>query len=174
VSETAVNKSLNDLSATEVIDLLGLEYLDGEGVWIKLLWRTPEANAIYGLLTDTDFSALHQLHEIESWVHVAGAPIDMTILHSDHSVTHQVIGQEVGSGQEPQFLVPKDAWQGSTSRGKWSLVVCMLAPPFSGFELARSENDFTPWLNSRNDDKDRIGLVNRLKELIREGKNERK
>jgi hypothetical protein len=38
VSETAVNKSLNDLSATEVIDLLGLEYLDGEGVWIKLLW----------------------------------------------------------------------------------------------------------------------------------------
>ena len=168
MSENAVNNSLSDLSAPEVIDLLGLEYLEGEGVWIKLLWRTPEANAIYGLLTADDFSALHQLHELESWVHVAGAPIDMTILNADHTVTHHVLGQEAGVGQEPQYLVPKDAWQGSTSRGKWSLVVCVLAPPFSGFELAQPGLEFTPWLDACDGETARAHLQERIKELIRE------
>jgi len=166
--EKVVNRSLNDLSAPEVIDFLELEYLEGEGVWIKLLWRTSEANAIYGLLTENDFSALHQLREMESWVHVAGAPIDMTILHVDHTVSHQVLGQEIGSGQELQFLVPKDAWQGSTSRGKWSLVVCTLAPPFSGFELARRDTDFALWLDSCEDDTVVNKLRERLLELVRE------
>ena len=168
MSEKVMNNSLSDLSAPEVIDLLGLEYLEGEGVWIKLLWRTPEANAIYCLLTEADFSALHQLHELESWVHVAGAPIDMTILNADRTVTHHVLGQEVGSGQEPQHLVPKDAWQGSTSRGEWSLVVCVLAPPFSGFELAQPKNDFAPWLDACDDVAARTWLQSRIKELIRE------
>ena len=168
MSENVVNNSLSDLSAPEVIDLLGLEYLEGEGVWIKLLWRTPEANAIYGLLTEDDFSALHQLHELETWVHVAGAPIDMTILNADHTVTHHVLGQEVGVGQEPQYLVPKDAWQGSTSRGKWSLVVCVLAPPFSGFELAQPGLEFTPWLDACDDEVACTRLQERIKELVRE------
>ena len=168
MSKKVVNNSLSDLSALEVIDVLGLEYLEGEGVWIKLLWRTPEANAIYALLTQADFSALHQLHELESWVHIAGAPIDMTILNADHTVNNHVLGQEVGEGQEPQQVVPKDAWQGSTSRGKWSLVACVLAPPFSGFTLARPESNFTPWLDSCDGEVARTRLQERIKELTRE------
>ena len=44
---------LNAMNAQEVISALDLEYLDGEGVWIRLLWRTDHGNAIYGLLTPT-------------------------------------------------------------------------------------------------------------------------
>jgi len=55
--------SLDVMMADEAIDTLGLEYLDGEGVWISLLWRSDHGSAIYGFLTPDDFSALHVLRE---------------------------------------------------------------------------------------------------------------
>lgn len=136
---------LDTLSAPEVIAALDLEYLEGEGVWIALLWRTDHGNAIYGLLTADDFSALHMLDEDEMWVHVAGAPVEMLVLHPEgHHATH-VLGTDVGLGQEPAVRVPAKAWQGSRTLGDWSLVVCSLAPPFSGFTLAGDDTDLEPW-----------------------------
>jgi predicted cupin superfamily sugar epimerase len=136
---------LASLSAREVIDSLGLEFLDGEGVWIKLLWRTDHGNAIYGLLTSEDFSALHMLDEDEMWVHVAGAPVDMLVLHSDGSHSDHILGTDLDLGHEPAVRVPAKAWQGSRTQGDWSLVVCSLAPPFSGFTLAGDDTDLDPW-----------------------------
>ena len=54
------------MTAEQVIDALGLEYLDGEGCWIRQLWRTEHANAIYALVTPNDFSAMHRLVEDEA------------------------------------------------------------------------------------------------------------
>lgn len=159
---------LAEMSAEQIISALDLQYLEGEGVWFQVVWRTAQANSIYGLLTPTDFSALHVLPELEAWVHVAGAPVDMTCLHADHSVTNHVLGQEVGAGQQPQYLVPANSWQGSTTRGRWSLVVCTLSPPFSAFELASPSTDFTPWLDKLGEGVNSAQLNNRLKELIRE------
>lgn len=136
---------LDTMGAAEVIAALGLEYLEGEGVWISLLWRTDHGNAIYGLLTPEDFSALHMLDEDEMWVHVAGAPVDMLALHADGSHSAHVLGTDIGSGQEPAVRVPARSWQGSRTRGDWSLVVCSLAPPFSGFTLAGDDTDLSPW-----------------------------
>ena len=159
---------LAEMTAEQVIEVLELGYLEGEGVWFQVAWRTAEANSIYGLLTPTDFSALHVLPELEAWVHVAGAPVDMTVLHEDHTVTNHVLGQEVKAGQRPQYLVPARSWQGSTTRGQWSLVVCTLSPPFSAFELAFPHTDFTPWLAKLGEGENSAQLNNRLKELIRE------
>lgn len=139
---------LDSMNAGEVISALGLEYLEGEGVWIKLLWRTDHGNAIYGLLTPDDFSALHMLDEDEMWVHVAGAPVEMLVLHRDGTHSAHVLGTDLGVGQEPAVRVPAKAWQGSRSRGDWSLVVCSLAPPFSGFTLAGEDTDLGPWSNA--------------------------
>lgn len=136
---------LDSMNAGEVISALDLEYLEGEGVWIKLLWRTAHGNAIYGLLTPDDFSALHMLDEDEMWVHVAGAPVEMLILHHDGTHSTHVLGTDVEGGEEPAVRVPARAWQGSRSRGDWSLVVCSLAPPFSGFTLAGEDTDLGPW-----------------------------
>ncbi len=41
--------------------------------------------------------------------------------------------------------MPAQAWQGSRPRGDWSLVVCSLAPPFSGFTLAADDTDLSAW-----------------------------
>ena len=136
---------LGELSAQEVIAALDLEYLDGEGVWIALLWRTDHGNAIYGLLTPQDFSALHMLDEDEMWVHVAGAPVDMLVLHPDGSHSTHVLGTDLDLGHEPAVRVPAKAWQGSRTQGDWSLVVCSLAPPFSGFTLAGNDTDLRAW-----------------------------
>ena len=136
---------LDTLTAAEVIATLQLEYLEGEGVWISLLWRTDHGNAIYGLLTPDDFSALHMLDEDEMWVHVAGAPVEMLVLHPGGRHSVHVLGTDVGLGQEPAVLVPAQSWQGSRTRGEWSLVVCSLAPPFSGFTLAGDDTDLAPW-----------------------------
>jgi uncharacterized protein len=136
---------LGELSAQEVITALDLEYLEGEGVWISLLWRTNHGNAIYGLLTPHDFSALHMLDEDEMWVHVAGAPVDMLVLHPDGSHSTHMLGTDLALGHEPAVRVPAKAWQGSRPQGDWSLVVCSLAPPFSGFTLAGADMDLDAW-----------------------------
>ncbi len=136
---------LDTLTAAEVISSLQLEYLDGEGVWISLLWRTDHGNAIYGLLTPDDFSALHMLDEDEMWVHVAGAPVEMLVLHDDGSHSTHVLGTDLDLGHEPAVRVPARSWQGSRTQGDWSLVVCSLAPPFSGFTLAGEETDLGAW-----------------------------
>jgi predicted cupin superfamily sugar epimerase len=136
---------LDTLTAAEVISSLQLEYLDGEGVWISLLWRTDHGNAIYGLLTPDDFSALHMLDEDEMWVHVAGAPVEMLVLHDDGSHSTHVLGTDLDLGHEPAVRVPARSWQGSRTQGDWSLVVCSLAPPFSGFTLAGEDTDLGAW-----------------------------
>ncbi|HAN72108.1 MAG TPA: hypothetical protein DCQ36_11060 [Actinobacteria bacterium] len=131
------------LTAAEVIERLGLEPLEGEGVWIRLLWRNDSGNAIYGMVTPTDFSALHRLAEDELWVHVAGASIDMLQLHPDGRSERVRLGR--AEGEVLHALVPAGSWQGSSTSGDWALVVCALAPAFSGFELAGPDTDLTAW-----------------------------
>lgn len=134
---------LDGLRAEEVIDRLGLEYLDGEGVWFRLLWRNESGSAIYGLMTPEHFSALHRLREDELWVHVAGAPVDMLLLHPDGGSERVLLGR--GPDHRLHMLVPAGSWQGSSPQGEWSLVVCSLAPPFSGLELADASTDLSLW-----------------------------
>lgn len=139
--------ALEGLSAEQVIDRLGLEYLDGEGVWFRLLWRNDSGSAIYGLLTPEHFSALHRLREDELWVHVAGAPVDMLLLHPTGGAEQITLGR--GPDDVLHALVPAGSWQGSSPQGEWSLVVCSLAPPFSGLELADASTDLSAWPEHR-------------------------
>lgn len=148
-------RPLDALSAGEVIAHLGLEHLEGEGVWIGHLWRNESGNAISCLVTPDGFSALHRLREDELWVHVAGAPIDMLLL------TPGAPAQRVRLGHSTEdviaHLVPGGTWQGSTTTGEWSLVTCSLAPAFSAFELADGRTDLSQWPEA----------ADRIKELIR-------
>lgn len=138
-----MSDGLERLSAAQVVEHLGLEYLDGEGVWFRLLWRNDSGNAILGLLTPDDFSAMHRLREDELWVHVAGAPIDMLVLHEDGRIDNVSLGH--GLEDRLHALVPAGAWQGSSTSGAWALVTCSLAPAFSGFDLADRTTDFAAW-----------------------------
>jgi len=107
------------------------------------LWRTDHANAIYCLLTPDGFSALHRLREDEAWVHVAGSAVEQVVLFPDG--TSEVITLGKSLQQVPHSRVPAGSWQAASTKGEWSLVVCMLAPASSGFEPADAATDLTPW-----------------------------
>ncbi|HEV8025128.1 MAG TPA: cupin domain-containing protein [Candidatus Nanopelagicales bacterium] len=150
---------LRDMSAQQVIDALGMDYLEGEGCWVSLIWRTEHANAIYALLTPEDFSAMHRLNEDEAWTHIAGAPAQMLIL--DPAGSHELItlGTEMKARQSPQtphYRIPGGSWQGTLTTGEWTLVSCVLVPPFTEFELATEETDLTTWAAVHQDIADRM------------------
>ena len=140
---------MGGMSAEEMIAALGLEYLEGEGCWIRVLWRTEYANAIYALLTPQDFSAMHRLVEDEAWTFVAGDPAQMLVLNDDGTSDTIHLGVDLGAGEVPHFRIPAGAWQGSVTLGDWTLVSCVLAPPFSGFELADENVDWSRWPDAR-------------------------
>lgn len=134
-----------DMTAQDVIDALELEYLEGEGCWIKVLWRTEHANAIYALLTPRDFSGMHRLVEDEAWTYIAGDAAQMLLLHPDESIETVTLGPAVLDGEVPHHRIPAGVWQGTLTTGEWTLVSCVLAPPFSGFELADESTDWSLW-----------------------------
>lgn len=140
-----MSNELADMTAEQVIDALGLEFLEGEGCWISVLWRTEFANAIYVLITPDDFSAMHRLVEDEAWTFVAGASAQMLLLHADGSSEVVTLGADLANGAVPHHRIPAGSWQGTLTTGAWTLATCVLAPAFTSFELATDATDFTPW-----------------------------
>ena len=136
---------LSQMTADQVIDALGMEYLDGEGCWISLLWRTEHANAIYALITPTDFSAMHRLTEDEAWTFIAGDPAQVLLLHPEGEYESVTLGSDIAAGHVPHYRFPAHSWQGTVTLGDWTLASCVLAPAFSSFELATASTDFTQW-----------------------------
>lgn len=140
---------LREMSAQQVIDALKMHYLEGEGCWISLVWRTEHANAIYALITPDDFSAMHRLNEDEAWTHIAGAPAEMLVLNPDGSHDVIMLGTDIAAGQVPHHRIPGGCWQGIITTGEWTLVSCMLVPPFTEFELAVDATDLSAWIDVR-------------------------
>lgn len=136
---------LSRMTAEQVIDALDMEYLEGEGCWIALLWRTAHANAIYALITPTDFSAMHRLKEDEAWTYIAGAPANTLVLAPDGSHESITLGTDLGDGHLPHYRIPGGHWQGTLTGGEWTLASCVLAPPFTEFELATADTDLSAW-----------------------------
>jgi len=146
---TTVKQHMADKRASDVIAAFDWEYLEGEGVWFRLMYRNDFGNAIYGLITPTDFSALHMLEQDELWVHHDGDPVQLLMLHADGRIERPLLGREPGMAQH--VLVPAGTWQGARTTGEWTIVVCALAPPFTGFQLATSAEDFAAWSDAGDD-----------------------
>ena len=122
---------LEDLLADQIIDQFGLKPLDGEGGYFSIIQATPEGNSIFFLLTEGDFSAWHRLKERETWALVAGDGVDLHVYLDSYS--------KIILERESKNLVHSVApgeWMAARTRGKWSLILCYLAPAFSGMELA--------------------------------------
>jgi predicted cupin superfamily sugar epimerase len=140
------------LGAAEVIALLALEPLPGEGGMWAQHWRDANSNAIYYLMRPGDFSAMHRLDGPELWHHYAGAPVQMLLLNPDGSARRPLLGTDLLAGERPVVAVEAGVWMGAETTGEWSLVGTSMAPPFApeGFELgdgealARSHPDVAP------------------------------
>lgn len=125
---------IDDLSAQEIIELFDLKPLEGEGGYFSIIQATPEGNSIYFLLKEGDFSAWHRLKERETWALLAGDDFDLHIYREDYL--------KIAFGRDAKNVVHSVApgeWMAAQTCGKWSLILCYLAPAFSGMELATVE-----------------------------------
>ena len=135
------------LEADRVADLLGLAPLLAEGGrWAQTV-RDGQSTAIYYLLADGDFSAIHRLQSPELYHHYGGDPALLLLLHPDGLVTEPVLGPDLEGGQRPQVLVPAGVWQGSSTLGRWSLLGTTMTPPYTDemFELGRRDDLLDRW-----------------------------
>lgn len=110
---------------------LGLEPLPVEGGRWAQSWRAEAGSAIYYLLVAPERSAPHRLDRVEVYVHHAGAPAQMLLLHPDGSVERPVLGTGVAAGERPQVVVPAGTWQATVTLGTWSLLGTVVIPPYT-------------------------------------------
>lgn len=114
-----------------VATLLGLAPLPVEGGRFRRTHADPHSSAIYYLLVEPEFSALHRLDATEVYHWYAGAPLGLLLLHPGGAVTEPVLGPDLAAGHRPQLVVPAGVWQGSAPRGTWTLVGTTVAPPYT-------------------------------------------
>jgi uncharacterized protein len=146
------------LTAERVIALLELQPLPLEGGHFHETYRAgeliereclppryagarPHGSAIYYLLRDDTFSALHRLHSDEVYHFYLGQPVELLLLYSDGHGEIFVLGPDLEAGQRMQLVVPHGVWQGSrlrsTARGHFALLGTTMAPAYdpADFEL---------------------------------------
>ena len=121
-------------SAQEVISELDLAPLEGEGGFFRVIQRDDFGKAIYFLMAEGDFSAWHILKERETWVHLAGAPVELHLKSDSHK---KVILDR--TPHDLSFSIDPQVWMAAKPLGEWSLVLCFLAPAFTSMELATPE-----------------------------------
>ncbi len=96
-------------------------------------------SAIYYLLHDDQFSAMHRLLSDEIYHFYLGDPVEMLLLFPDGSHKVQILGSDLEGGHYVQFVAPGGVWQGSRMRtgGRYALLGTTMAPAYdpSDFEL---------------------------------------
>ncbi|BCS31192.1 cupin [Luteitalea sp. TBR-22] len=148
------------MTVLELIQLLRLSPLPGEGGYFRQTWQAPErvaggtlgarypgekalGTAIYYLVTDDPdgFSAMHRLPTDEVYHFYLGDPVEQLLLHPDGGSEVVVLGQDLRAGQRVQHVAPRDSWQGtrlvpggpsatSLRAGRWALLGTTMAPGF--------------------------------------------
>jgi predicted cupin superfamily sugar epimerase len=145
-------------SAEEVIHMLGLKP-HPEGGYFTELFRAPLAvssamhpgvraasTAIYFLLKQGEFSALHRVRSDEVWHHYEGDAIELHAFGEAGHTRHR-LGNALASGERPVVVIPAGVWQAARladvpgPRDGYALCGCTVAPgfDFADFELPSRE-----------------------------------
>lgn len=142
-----------NLNASEIVKLLGLVELPEEGGYYSRTYQASESvdlqrgkraigDAIYYLITEDQFSGLHQLKCDEMWHFYAGDPVEM-LLFSEGEFQVKELGNTDFAIHRPQQLVKANQWQGTKlkSGGKWALIGTNAFPAYdhSDFTLGKLE-----------------------------------
>ena len=136
-------------SAEEIIKILKLERHPEGGHFCETFRdANPDgrdlSTAIYYLLREGEYSHWHRVDAAETWHFYAGDPLALSIASDGAPTTEHILGIDLTTGERPQVVVPKGAWQSAKPLGKFTLVGCTVAPgfEFAGFEMA--PNDWQP------------------------------
>lgn len=145
-----LGKAFQVTDAKDIIDALGMQAHPEGGYYVETFRdeEGPEgrgySTAIYYLLEAGDCSHWHRVDATEIWFWHKGAPLELNISENGRTSSTHKLGADLATGQHPQVIIPKGAWQSARSLGDWTLVSCTVAPGFTfeGFEIAAP--DWTP------------------------------
>jgi len=141
---------MND-EARALIARLQLEPLPREGGFFRRTWSSTTTlpngraagGAIYFLITETDFSALHLLQTDELWLFHAGDPVEhVQLIEAEPHPVVTILGTDLFHHQSPQVVVRGRSWQGARLRAGqsapkgWALLSCIMAPEWDEREFA--------------------------------------
>ena len=140
-----------ELTAQQVIELLGLVPLPVEGGYVRETYRSAAGTesgdaagtAIFYMLTEDSFSHLHRLTGDEMYHFYLGDAVELTELLPDGSAKRTVLGSDLLKEECIQHLVPAGNWQGSRLKrgGKWALMGTTMCPGYTqeGYEHGNRE-----------------------------------
>ena len=99
-----------------------------------------DISTIYYMLTDSDMSAFHRLHEMtEIWYYHAGSPLNIYVIDTDG----KLIVHNLSPDGEMQVVIHPEQWFAADipSKEGFCLVGCAVAPAFTfeNFELGRKD-----------------------------------
>ncbi len=139
-----------DLSASEIINLLGLKP-HPEGGHYAEVYRDQDgpdgrgySTSIYFLLQVGEVSAWHRVDAAEHWFWHAGGPLALSISEDGETASAIRLGPDLRAGQRPWAVVPSNAWQAAESLGAWTLVSCIVAPGFMFNHFEMAPDDWFP------------------------------
>ena len=130
------------MDAKKYIDTLHLEPHPEGGYYRQVYGNddkgTKDISTIYYMLTGSDFSAFHRLHNMtEIWYYHAGERLNLYVIDTDGSLTiHHLY-----ANNEMQVVIQPGQWFAADipSKTGFCLVGCAVAPAFSfeNFELGK-------------------------------------
>ena len=120
---------------------LDLQPLALEGGLFRRTFTGGGATAILFMLIGDDFSAMHQLSSDEIYFHHSGSPLRMLLIDPAGVAQEVVIGPDALAGARPQFHVPANWWQGSSTDGPWSLVSTVVSPGFDWHDFVLGDRE---------------------------------
>ena len=103
------------------------------------------STAIYYLLAEDAFSALHRIRSDVLWHFYLGDPLALTVIAASGELRTIVLGTDLAAGHVPQAVVEAGAWFGARlaapAPGRFALLGATVAPGFSfeDFELGRRD-----------------------------------
>lgn len=113
--------------------------LSAEALGIKSKVRHSSGSAIYYLITQDNFSALHRISCDQIYHFYSGDLVEMIQIDEQGTLTRVILGPDILNGQSPQVVTPKGSWQALRiqSGGSWSLLGISTTPSFEfqDFEL---------------------------------------
>jgi uncharacterized protein len=147
----------------KIIEKFNMTYLENEGGYFTETYRSGEiflkeqlplryksarsfSTSILYLITPDNFSSLHKVASDELFHFYLGDQVMMLNLFEDGTGQEIKIGSDIFAGEQIQYLVPKNTWQGArlADGGKFALLGTTVSPGFEyeDFILAKTfKND---------------------------------
>ncbi len=140
------------MDADNLISMLSLEP-HPEGGWYRQTYRSAQevetrrgiraaSTAIYFLLREGEFSALHRIASDEVWHFYLGSPLRIEAITPKGLIQSFTLGNSLTENEVVQAWVPAGHWFGaSLAQGGWALVGCTVAPGFEFLDFEMRGRD---------------------------------